>query len=72
MGAQVRLQFLFTSRALIYMVRISWERQPMLLFSDIHRVDPVSFQCFHTEGSFGKHNVQMGLPEGHSVRIKPY
>ena len=38
--AQVRLQFLFTSRAFIYMVRISWERQPMLLFSDIHRVDP--------------------------------
>ena len=46
--AQVRLQFLFTSRAFIYMVRISWGRQPMLLFSDIHRVDPVSFQCFHT------------------------
>ena len=67
--AQVRLQFLFTSRALIYMVRISWERQPMLLFSDIHRVDPVSFQCFHTEGSFGKHNIQMGLPEGHSVLL---
>ena len=71
MGAQVRLRFLFTSRALIYMVRISWERQPMLLFSDIHRIDPVSFQCFQTptEGSFGKHNVQMGLPEGHSVLL---
>ena len=26
MGANVRLQFLFSSRALIYMVRISWER----------------------------------------------
>ena len=36
--AQVRLQLLFTSRAFIYMVRISWERQPMVLFSDIHRV----------------------------------
>ena len=35
MFAQVRLQFLFTSRAFIYMVRISWERQPMLLFSDV-------------------------------------
>ena len=43
----------------------------MLLFSDIHRIDPVSFQCFQTptEGSFGKHNVQMGLPEGHSVLL---
>ena len=34
--AQVRPQYLFTSRAFIYMVRIGWERQPMLLFSDIH------------------------------------
>ena len=58
--AQVRLQFLFTSRAFIYMVRISWERQPMLLFSDIHRVDPVSFRRFHEDRSLGKHNIQMG------------
>ena len=62
--ARVRLQFLFTSRALIYMVRIYWERQPMLLFSDPHRVDPVSFRSFHDDRSLGKHNVQMGLPEG--------
>ena len=67
--AQVRLQFLFTSRAFIYMVRISWERQPMLLFSDIHRVDPVSFRRFHEDRSLGKHNIQMGLPEGHSVLL---
>ena len=67
--ARVRLQFLFTSRALIYMVRIYWERQPMLLFSDPHRVDPVSFRSFHDDRSLGKHNVQMGLPEGHSVLL---
>ena len=67
--AQVRLQFLFTSRAFIYMVRIGWERQPMLLFSNIHRVDPVSFRSFHTDRSLGKHNIQMGLPEGHSVLL---
>ena len=67
--AQVRLQFLFTSRAFIYMVRISWERQPMLLFSDVHRVDPVSFRRFHEDRSLGKHNIQMGLPEGHSVLL---
>ena len=67
--AQVRLQFLYTSRALIYMVRISWERQPMLLFSDIHRVDPVSFRSFHDDRSLGKYNIQMGLPEGHSVLL---
>ena len=67
--AQVRLQFLFTSRAFIYMVRISWERQPMLLFSDIHRVDPVSFRRFHEDRTLGKHNIQMGLPEGHSVLL---
>ena len=57
--AQVRLQFLFTSRAFIYMVRISWERQPMLLFSDIHRVEPVSFRRFHEDRSLGKHNIQI-------------
>ena len=67
--AQVRLQFLYTSRAFIYMVRISWERQPMLLFSDIHRVDPVSFRSFHDDRSLRKHNIQMGLPEGHSVLL---
>ena len=67
--ARVRLQFLFTSRALIYMVRIYWEQQPMLLFSDPHRVDPVSFRSFHDDRSLGKHNVQMGLPEGHSVLL---
>ena len=67
--AQVRLQYLFTSRALIYMVRINWERQPMLLFSDPHRVDPVSFRSFHEDRSLGKHNIQMGLPEGHSVLL---
>ena len=67
--AQVRLQFLFTSRAFIYMVRIGWERQPMLLFSDVHRVDPVSFRKFHEDRSLGKHNIQMGLPEGHSVLL---
>ena len=67
--AQVRLQFLFTSRAFIYMVRISWERQPMLLFSDIHRDEPVSFRRFHEDRSLGKHNIQMGLPEGHSVLL---
>ena len=67
--AQVRLQFLFASRALIYMVRINWERQPMLLFSDPHRVDPVSFRSFHEDRSLGKHNIQMGLPEGHSVLL---
>ena len=67
--ARVRLQFLFTSRALIYMVRISWERQPLLLFSDVHRIGLESFQHFQTptNGSVNKHNVQMGLPEGHSV-----
>ena len=53
------------------MVRISWERQPLLLFSDVHRIGPVSFQHFQTptDGSFSKHNVQMGLPEGHSVLL---
>ena len=51
------------------MVRISWERQPMLLFSDVHRVDPVSFRRFHEDRSLGKHNIQMGLPEGHSVLL---
>ena len=62
--------FFFTSRALIYMVRISWERQPMLLYSVIiHRVDPVSFRSFHEDRSLGKHNIQMGLPEGHSVLL---
>ena len=53
------------------MVRIRWERQPLLLFSDVHRIGPVSFQHFQTptDGSFSKHNVQMGLPEGHSVLL---
>ena len=41
----------------------------MLLFSDPHRVDPVSFRSFHDDRSLGKHNVQMGLPEGHSVLL---
>ena len=30
------------------MVRIRWERQPLLLFSDVHRIGPVSFQHFQT------------------------
>ena len=70
-GANVRLQYLFTSRAVIYMVRISWERLPLLLFSDVHSIGPISFQHFQnpTDGSFRKHNVQMGLPEGHSVLL---
>ena len=70
-SAKVRLQFLFTSRALIYMVRIGWERQPLLLFSDVHRIGLESFQHFQTptNGSVNKHNVQMGLPEGHSVLL---
>ena len=67
--AQVRLQFLSTSRAFIYMVRISWKRQSMLLFSDIHRVDPVSFRRFHEDRFLGKHNIQMGLLEGHSILL---
>ena len=41
----------------------------MLLFSDPHRVDPVSFRSFHEDRSLGKHNIQMGLPEGHSVLL---
>ena len=41
----------------------------MLLFSDVHRVDPVSFRRFHEDRSLGKHNIQMGLPEGHSVLL---
>ena len=41
----------------------------MLLFSDIHRVDPVSFRSFHDDRSLAKHNIQMGLPEGHSVLL---
>ena len=41
----------------------------MLLFSDIHRVEPVSFRRFHEDRSLGKHNIQMGLPEGHSVLL---
>ena len=70
-SAKVRLQFLFTFRALIYMVRIGWERQPLLLFSDVHRIGLESFQHFQTptNGSVNKHNVQMGLPEGHSVLL---
>ena len=67
--AMVRLQYLFTSRAHIYMVRIGWERQPLLLFSDVHRTGLGSFMHFQipNNGSVTKHNVQMGLPEGHSV-----
>ena len=70
-SAKVRLQFLFTSRALIYMVRIGWERQPLLLFSDVHRIGLESFQHFQTptNGTVNKHNVQMGLSEGHSVLL---
>ena len=70
-SARVRLQFLFTSRALIYMVRIGWERQPLLLFSDVHRIGLESFQHFQTltNGTVNKHNVQMGLSEGHSVLL---
>ena len=56
--AQVRLQFLFTSRAFIYMVRISWERQPMLLFSDIY-----------TELTQSPFEDSMGLPEAHSILL---
>ena len=41
----------------------------MLLFSDIHRVDPVSFRSFHEDRSLRKHNIEMGLPEGHSVLL---
>ena len=53
------------------MVRIGWERQPLLLFSDVHRIGLESFQHFQTptNGSVNKHNVQMGLPEGHSVLL---
>ena len=77
MGAQVRLQFLFTSRA-----RISWERQPLLLFSDIHRIDPVSFQCFQTPTApSGSTMFRWGFQKGilfsfifptMGCRIKPY
>ena len=35
----------------------------------VHRVDPVSFRSFHEDRSLGKHNIQMGLPEGHSVLL---
>ena len=42
---------------------------PFLCFSDPHRVDPVSFRSFHEDRSLGKHNIQMGLPEGHSVLL---
>ena len=67
--AMVPLQYLFTSRAHIYMVRIGWERQPLLLFSDVHRIGLESFVHFQipNSGSVTKHNVQMGFPEGHSV-----
>ena len=41
----------------------------MLLFSDIYRVEPVSFRRFHEDRSLGKHNIQIGLPEGHSVLL---
>ena len=65
MGANVRLQFLFTSRAFIYMVRISWERLPLLLFSDVHSIGPISFQHFQTRG------LPMDcLPEGKG-EVKP-
>ena len=37
MGANVRLQFLFTSRAL-------WERLPLLLFGNVHTIGLISFQ----------------------------
>ena len=48
------------------MVRVGWERHPLLLFSDVHRIGLESFQHFQTptNGSVNKHNVQMGLQKG--------
>ena len=46
--AKVRLQYLFTSRAHTYMVRIGWERQPLLLFGDVHRIGCEPFEHFQT------------------------
>ena len=53
------------------MVRVEWDRYPLLLFSDEQRIGPEAFEKFQKNdvSSVTKYNVQMGLPEGHSILV---
>ena len=54
------------------MVRIGWERQPLLLYSDVHRIGRESFQHFQTPHQrllLTSIMYKWGLPEGHSVLL---
>ena len=66
-----RIQYLYTSRAKIYMTRIIWGDDPLPLFSDEKKIGFESLYNFQSKdvGSVNKHHVQMGLPEGHSMLV---
>ena len=69
-----RVQYLYTSRAKIYMTRISSKSGrmiPLLFFSDERKIVFESLYNFQSKdvGSVNKHHVQMGLPEGHSMLV---